>query len=76
MQAKGEVMRAGLFLDLDGTLADSLSLMRANYDRLLARHDRQGSDAEFDRMNGPPLSLVSQELIRAHGLKTTPERVA
>jgi HAD superfamily hydrolase (TIGR01509 family) len=60
--------RAGLFLDLDGTLADSLSVMRIVYDQFLVHFDRVGSDSEFDSLNGPPLSTVIAELARVHGL--------
>lgn len=60
--------RTGLFLDLDGTLADSLSVMRGVYGRFLAHFDRSGSDAEFDRLNGPPLIEVIADLARTHGI--------
>jgi len=63
----------GLFLDLDGTLADSLPMMRAVYARFLERHGRTGSEAEFDRLNGPPLSEVVDRLKAAHGLEGTHE---
>jgi HAD superfamily hydrolase (TIGR01509 family) len=60
--------RCGLLLDLDGTLADSLPVMRTVYQRLLAAFDRQGSDDEFDRLNGPPLSVVAAHLLETHKL--------
>jgi HAD superfamily hydrolase (TIGR01509 family) len=63
--------RAGLLLDLDGTLADSLPVMRISYDRLLARFGCIGSDAEFELLNGPPLTTVADHLIRHHGLDCT-----
>ena len=49
---------AGLFLDLDGTLANSLPAMRTAYARFLHRFGQTGSDAEFDSLNGPPLDRV------------------
>ena len=63
--AKG---RPGLFLDLDGTLADSLGVMRGIYDRFLAGYDRTGSPEEFSRLNGPSLSDVLAVLKRDHNL--------
>ena len=58
----------GLFLDLDGTLADSLAAMRGVYDDFLREHDATGSDAEFDRLNGPPLAEVVAMLRTTHRL--------
>lgn len=64
--------RRGLFLDLDGTIADSLPVMRAVYDRFLAEHGTSGSDAGFAAVNGPPLSDVVGILKRTHGLAGEP----
>jgi phosphoglycolate phosphatase-like HAD superfamily hydrolase len=36
----------GLFLDFDGTLADSIAVMRDSYERFLAVHQAAGSEAE------------------------------
>lgn len=58
----------GLLLDFDGTLADSLPVMRQAYHCFLDAHGRIGSDAEFDSLNGPPLAEVVHRLKRAHGL--------
>ncbi len=60
--------RPGLFLDLDGTLADSLGVMKDIYDRFLASFDRPSSQAEFDRLNGPSLADVIAILKRDHEL--------
>lgn len=49
----------GLFLDLDGTLADSMPVMRETYFRFLARRGAQGSQEEFDSLAGRPLSDIS-----------------
>ena len=59
---------AGLFLDLDGTLADSLGVLRIVYARFLARFGKNGSDAEFDSLNGPPMAEVVACLILTHGI--------
>ncbi len=57
-----------LLLDLDGTLADSLQVMRRVYARFLGDFGRADSDAEFDSLNGPPLAEVVATLRRTHGL--------
>ncbi|MBF0620832.1 MAG: HAD family phosphatase [Magnetococcales bacterium] len=58
----------GLFLDLDGTLADSLDVMYRVYCDVLDEYQCQGSVEEFDMLNGPPLSVVAQRLIEIHHL--------
>lgn len=60
--------RRGLFIDLDGTLADSLPVMRTVYGRFLASQGKSGSDAEFARLNGPPLSEIVADLARTHAI--------
>ena len=58
----------GLFLDFDGTLADSLPALRHAYADFLQACGRTGSDAEFDTLNGPPLPVIVRTLKAAHGL--------
>ncbi len=58
----------GLFLDLDGTLADSLPVMRGVYERFLAAYGKTGSADEFELLNGPPLAEVVAALKDAHAL--------
>ena len=58
----------GLFVDLDGTLADSLPVMRLAYAAFLNRFGKVGSDAEFDRLNGPTLAYIVASLAENHGL--------
>lgn len=58
-----------LLLDLDGTLADSLGVMKDVYVRFLRSCGRKSSDAEFDRLNGPPLDEVVRILKETHGLE-------
>lgn len=62
----------GLFVDLDGTLADSLGALRAAYLAFLAEAGVAGSDAEFDRLNGPPLPRIVAHLKAVHGLAGAP----
>lgn len=61
--------RRGLFLDLDGTLADSLPLMREVYESFLARFGCRGSDHEFEFLNGPPLPQLVACLRQSHALE-------
>lgn len=58
----------GLFVDLDGTLADSIPMLRQAYHAFLGDFGRQGSEAEFQRLNGPPLRRIVQLLRDTHGL--------
>lgn len=58
----------GLFLDLDGTLADSLPALRAVFDRFLAAHGHRGTDAGFAAVDGPVLATIVASLKRTYGL--------
>jgi len=60
--------RSGLLIDLDGTLADSLPVMRSVYSRSLRRLGKSGSGTEFQRLNGPPLPEIVAELARMHAI--------
>jgi HAD superfamily hydrolase (TIGR01509 family) len=62
----------GLLLDLDGTLADSVPALRAVYFAFLAELGATGTDAEFARLNGPPLAKIIQLLKDAHDLRDEP----
>jgi HAD superfamily hydrolase (TIGR01509 family) len=62
------VIKAVLF-DLDGTLRDSLKPLRKAYDNFLADFGRQGSDGEFDALNGPNVSEIVARLAATHGLQ-------
>jgi beta-phosphoglucomutase-like phosphatase (HAD superfamily) len=59
---------SGLLIDLDGTLADSLSVMRTVYRRFLSHLGKSGSDTEFQRLNGPPLPEIVADLARTHAI--------
>lgn len=58
----------GLFLDLDGTLADSLSVLRSVYEDFLRSFGKQASEDEFQRLNGPPLVQIIASLKETHSL--------
>lgn len=63
--------RAGraLLLDMDGTLADSLPVLRRVYARFLESLGAEGSDEGFELVNGVPLREVVRRLKLAHGLE-------
>jgi HAD superfamily hydrolase (TIGR01509 family) len=65
-------LRRGLLLDLDGTLADSLGVMWTAYAAFLADHGHTPTQAEFDRLNGPPLAEVVAILCRDHAIPGDP----
>ena len=64
-------MRRGLFLDLDGTLADSLGVMKAVFVAFHAHHGLTCTDADFEKANGPLLSEVVSGIRSRHGLPET-----
>lgn len=59
-----------LCLDLDGTLADSLPMLKRVFAEFLAsyRIDEPDVNAAFDRVNGPPLHVVVAQLREAYGI--------
>jgi len=57
-----------LLLDLDGTLADSLGVVRRVYEEFVLDHGGTPSQAEFESLNGPPLAEVLRRLKAIHGL--------
>lgn len=65
-------LKAILF-DLDGTLADSLDVMRISYQIFLKEFDCQPTNEEFDLINGPPLCEVVRLLKLEHALKDDEE---
>lgn len=68
-------MVKALFVDLDGTLADSLPVLYSTYCDFLEQHGRQGTKAEFAELNGPALVEVVIELQRRHSIPGTPESI-
>ncbi|MFO1109730.1 MAG: HAD-IA family hydrolase [Bradyrhizobium sp.] len=62
----------GLFLDLDGTLADSLTALKGVYRSFLSGFGATGDEAEFQRLNGPPLAKVVELLKVSHDLPGEP----
>jgi HAD superfamily hydrolase (TIGR01509 family) len=62
----------GLFLDFDGTLADSIGVLKEVYYRFMLDVDRRGSDEEFDELNGPSTSECIAILRKRHRLTQDP----
>ncbi|MBV8483398.1 MAG: HAD family phosphatase [Verrucomicrobia bacterium] len=71
--AIAKVAGRGLFFDLDGTLADSLGVLRQVYFRFLEKFGRMGSDLEFKELNGPNLKEIVSILRARHGLAVPAE---
>lgn len=63
----------GLFLDLDGTLADTLPGLRASYDRLLASHQVPPTDSGFALLMGTPPMQIPSLLANQLGVTEDPE---
>lgn len=61
-------MIRALFLDLDGTLADSLPAMIEVFHAFLARYGLTANDGDFDRFNGPTLRQVVETLRTERGI--------
>jgi HAD superfamily hydrolase (TIGR01509 family) len=61
-------MNKGLFLDLDGTLADSIGVLQQVYFSFLTERGAEGSIEEFRRLNGLPLKTVIQRMKEIHCL--------
>lgn len=60
--------RGGLFLDLDGTIADTLPVLQDAYREFLASFGATASADEFHCLNGSPLVAIVTALRDAHGL--------
>ena len=60
-----------IFLDLDGTIADSLHVMKRAYQTFMMELDRLPSDDEFDLLNGPPLRQIVNFLRVEHSIDET-----
>lgn len=61
----------GLFLDLDGTIADSINLMHDAYTEFLIHYNCTGSQLEFSRLNGPPINMIISTLAKFHKIQAT-----
>lgn len=57
-----------VFLDFDGTLADSMPIMKKCYQNFLYGLNKVPTDKEFESLNGPPLLEVVTKLKANHQL--------
>jgi len=57
-----------IFFDLDGVLADSLSVLEKAYNNFLGRFDIKSSEQEFVNLNGPSLKEIVGLLKARYGL--------
>jgi HAD superfamily hydrolase (TIGR01509 family) len=60
-----------IFIDLDGTLADTLSGFYFIYDSFLKSHGKQGSREEFTELVGPSIPEVIEILKKRHGITSS-----
>jgi HAD superfamily hydrolase (TIGR01509 family) len=60
--------KRGLFLDFDGTLADTVPMLRKTYYHFLESYGCKGSDEEFNSLMGPPLYEIAEHLKAKHGI--------
>lgn len=63
------------FVDLDGTLINSLDLLRQVYFKFLEQHHIQGSFEEFHTLMGKPLKEVFHTLKKRYSLKQTAQEL-
>lgn len=62
-----------LLLDLDGTLADTIAALRGVYMQILAEQGIEGSEDEFQSLNGPPLSVAVGQIRERYRISTPAE---
>ena len=65
-----------ILFDLDGTLVDSLPVMKEVYVAFARAHGFPPSDAEFDSLNGPSLEEIIRHLKEKHCIKETHAKLA
>src|SRR5688572_29181849 len=54
--------------DMDGVLVDTVPALRDAYGAFARAHGFEPTDGEFDRLNGPTLQELVEDLRRRHGL--------
>lgn len=58
-----------ILIDLDGTLADSLPVMKKVYQAFMRLVQREPTDSEFASLNGPPLPEIIRRLKQTHAIE-------
>jgi HAD superfamily hydrolase (TIGR01509 family) len=61
----------GLFVDFDGTLADTVPMLRKTYFNFLEGYGHTGSNEEFDSLMGPSLREIAGLLKDKYALQPT-----
>lgn len=57
-----------ILFDLDGTLANSISLLKTVYEKFLSLFDIQGTSLEFEELNGPTIDGIVAVLRKRYQL--------
>jgi mannitol-1-/sugar-/sorbitol-6-phosphatase len=65
------MLRPWIFFDLDGTLADSIPVLKQVYVDFLTRYDARGSEQEFDELNGASLGEIIRFTRGRYGLSAS-----
>lgn len=60
--------KKGLFLDFDGTLIESMHLIKEAYDKLLKQHGKMGSEEEFHALAGPPTHVYLKNILKQYNI--------
>ncbi len=60
--------KKGLFLDFDGTLIESMHLIKEAYDKLLEQHGKMGSEEEFHALAGPPTHVYLKNILQQYNI--------
>ena len=68
-------MIRGLLLDFDGTMCDSVPGLKAYYREFMSDHGAVATDADFDRLNGRPISDCLQDLVSRGQLQGEPQEL-
>ena len=63
----------GLFFDFDGTLVDSLPVLRKVYMNFMEKIGQKGSEEEFQRLNGPNIDEIVMYLREKYSISDTPD---
>lgn len=64
-----------VLVDLDGTLADSISHLYNFYQTLLESYGIPGTPEEFQRLNGKTIPEIANDLRKTHRLKVSAEEL-
>jgi HAD superfamily hydrolase (TIGR01509 family) len=65
--------KTGVIFDMDGVIVDTVSALYQIYLSILFRYGIEGSQSEFNELNGPSLQEISELLCSRHQSIPTPE---